>query len=362
MYLLFTQSINTYRTENNIISRIGAKDLTMVSTTQKRAQQAEYAMQLAQSSNQSQIGKDYDLGPGYDDGSRLKPRRRPSGGIEDINIISNIGQDSQQLKDRRKSQQQEYAQQLQSQQQQKLRRDSAPSSPRNSNTPRTQDASIYNSKDSQTNSIRSNYNNTDYDNGSSNKNNFNNNIDNKNSNDKNYDNNNNNNNNNNNVHSKNSVVNFGADPNTEALKKKEMKIVYAKQLQEQKLSLQNGRSKVTSESGSGSQFQQGRNSENGNGINYNSNSSQSEYLKSNKDTMIDDDMKRLGINEDDKNILNAAMIKRSQQKKYFDDITSAAAAPPIMSARIPLRGSGAGFGVGGQQQRIEEQGIYISRI
>ena len=74
----------------------------MVSTTQKRAQQAEYAMQLAQSSNQSQIGKDHDFGPGYDDGSKLKPRRRPSGGIEDINIISNIGQDSQQLKDRKK--------------------------------------------------------------------------------------------------------------------------------------------------------------------------------------------------------------------------------------------------------------------
>ena len=347
MYLLFTQSINTYRTENNIISRIGAKDLTMVSTTQKRAQQAEYAMQLAQSSNQSQIGKDHDFGPGYDDGSKLKPRRRPSGGIEDINIISNIGQDSQQLKDRRKSQQQEYAQQLQSQQQQKLRRDSAPSSPRNSNTPRTQDASIYNSKDSQTNSIRSNYNNTDYDNGSSNKNNFNNNIDNKNSNDKNYDNNNNNNNNNNNVHSKNSVVNFGADPNTEALKKKEMKVAYAKQLQEQQSNLQNGRSRVTSESG--------RTFESGNGSNYNSNSSKSEYLKSNKDSIIDEDMKRSGKYEDDKNIVNAAMIKRSQQKKYYDDITSAAAAAPITSARVPLRGSGAG--AGGQQQRIEEQGI-----
>ena len=352
MYCNFTLSTNTCRTENNIISRIGAKDSTMVSNTQKRAQQAEYAMQLAQSSNQSQIGN---CGLGYDDGSRSKPRRRPSGGIEDINIISNIGQDSQQLKDRKKSQQLEYAQQLQSQQQQKQRRDSTPSSPRNSNTPRIQGASIYNSQDSPTNSIRSDNKNND---GSSNKNFYNDNIHNRNSdkNDNNYD------NNNNIVHSKNSVVNFGADPNLEALKKKEMKIAYAKQLQEQKLSLQNGRSKVTSDSGSGSQFQQGRNSENGNGSNYNSNTSQSESLKSNKDTIFDDDMKRSGKNEDDKNILNAAMIKRSQQKKYFDDITSAAAAPPIMSARIPLRGSGAGSGIGGQQQRIEDQGIHISQI
>ena len=158
---------------------------------------------------------------------------------------------------------------------------------------------------------------------------------------------NNNNNNNNNVHSKNSVVNFGADPNTEALKKKEMKIAYAKQLQEQQSNLQNGRSRVTSESGSTFEI--------GNGSNYNSNSSKSEYLKLNKDSIIDDDMKRSGKYEDDKNIVNAAMIKRSQQKKYYDDITSAAAAAPITSARVPLRGSGAG--AGGQQQRIEEQGI-----
>ena len=106
--------------ESNI-SRIGANDLSMISPTQKRAQQAKYALQLAESDSRSLSYKNSP--PKTDDNSaRSKPRRVQSTEItiEDNNIISNIGQDSQLMKDRKKQQQQVYAQQLQSQQQHKL--------------------------------------------------------------------------------------------------------------------------------------------------------------------------------------------------------------------------------------------------
>jgi hypothetical protein len=111
------------------------------------------------------------------------------------------------------------------------------------------------------------------------------------------------------------VVNFGSDPDAEAAKKREMKMAYGRQLQDQQYSNQSAkgyevsgcaRTDVLSEAVSSS-----RNS------NGNSNS---------------------GKEDERSGAVSAAELKKMQQRKYYDEITAAAAASPITSARKALKG------------------------
>ena len=111
------------------------------------------------------------------------------------------------------------------------------------------------------------------------------------------------------VSSKSGVVNFGSDPDAEAAKKREMKIAYGKQLQDQQYNNQSAKSdevnstvrkNVLPEAGSSS---------------YNS-----------------------GKEDDRINAVSAAELKKMQQRRYYDEITAAAAASPITSARQSLKG------------------------
>ena len=110
------------------------------------------------------------------------------------------------------------------------------------------------------------------------------------------------------------VVNFGGDPEAEAAKKREMKMAYGKQLQDQQYSNRSAKSydvsgtartDVRLEAGAGSST-------------YNNNNSSKE--------------------EDRINAVSAAELKKMQQKRYHDEITAAAAASPITSARQSLKG------------------------
>ena len=294
-FLIFLILISDDRFESNI-SRIGASDLTMVSPSQKRAQQAKYAQQLAEGSSRPQSFRDDPYRDPYknNDDGKAKPRRRQSVEvtIEDVNVISNIGQDSQMMKDQKKLQQQEYAQQLQSQQQQKQRQDSAPANPYISNTPRGQMSPGGNPY-----SARSNH--TDSYNSSS-------------------------------PPSKSSVANFGPDPNAEAARKREMKIEYARQLQEQ----QNHKERSSPEK---------------------PRSAYREPAEQDRGSQRPMSMREYGADEskDDRGkSLSVAELKRLQQRQYHDEITMAAAAPAIYSERAPLKGGG--------QQRMQGDG-YDSR-
>ena len=108
-------------------------------------------------------------------------------------------------------------------------------------------------------------------------------------------------------------MNFGPDPNAEAAKKREMKIAYARQLQEQQYKQQEPMNKPPPRTGS----------------NYGYSDSVSDEQNSMRDHVIDDGR----MNRD--NLLSA---KRQQQKQYHDEITRAAAAPAIYSERGSLRG------------------------
>jgi hypothetical protein len=117
------------------------------------------------------------------------------------------------------------------------------------------------------------------------------------------------------------VVNFGSDPDADAAKKREMKMTYGKQLQDQQFCNQSAkgyevsgsaRTDVRSEAVSISR----NNSSNGNS-NGNSNS---------------------GKEDERSNAVSAAELKKMQQRKYYDEITAAAAASPITSARKALKG------------------------
>ena len=77
----------------------------MVSPSQKRAQQAKYAFELADANAKSeQVRALNQKRVNGDVGHGAKSRRTPSAevSIQDSNIISSIGQDDQQLKERRK--------------------------------------------------------------------------------------------------------------------------------------------------------------------------------------------------------------------------------------------------------------------
>lgn len=113
------------------------------------------------------------------------------------------------------------------------------------------------------------------------------------------------------------VVNFGSDPDAEAAKKREMKMAYGKQLQDQQHSNQSikgyevsgsARTDVRSEAVSSSRNSNGHS---------NSNS---------------------GKEDERSNAVSAAELKKMQQRKYYDEITAAAAASPITSARKALKG------------------------
>lgn len=174
----------------------------MVSPSQKRAQQAKYAFELAEANANSQHARDQTRVNG-DGGHGVKPRRRLSAevSIEDSNIISSIGQNDQQLKERRKMLQLEYAQQLSNQQSQRHQQNPSPIS---SPSKIVSDASPYSSRSNS----RDNY----YGENS-------------------------------NAVSKSGLVNFGSDPDVEAEKKRVMKAAYGRQLNDQQSRANESRSR-----------------------------------------------------------------------------------------------------------------------
>ena len=121
------------------------------------------------------------------------------------------------------------------------------------------------------------------------------------------------------------VVNFGSDPDAEATKKREMKMAYGKQLQDQQFSNQSAKSfevNMNNTTRADSRPEGALRS-------YNSNSNNN----SSKDKDRDRDK------EDERiNAVSAAELKKIQQRRYHDEITAAAAASPITSARQSLKG------------------------
>lgn len=187
------------------ISLIGASDSSIVSPSQKREQQAKYAMQLAEGAANSRSARS------QVDNFASRPSRRVSVDItmEDASNISQIGQDSQQLKERRKMQQFEYAQQLSNQQSQRHFQNNSPvldKSPRSHDngmqSARGHSGSSSYSKDGSPTANRS------------------------------------------------GMVNFGTDPTVEAAKKRETKAAYGRQLLEQQNSEQGMKSRAGSRSDS----------------------------------------------------------------------------------------------------------------
>ena len=113
------------------------------------------------------------------------------------------------------------------------------------------------------------------------------------------------------------VVNFGSDPDAESAKKREMKMTYGKQLQEQQYSNQSSKGYEVSDSARTDVRSETLSSSRNSNRNSNGNSSK----------------------EDERsNAVSAAELKKMQQKKYYDEITAAAAASPITSARKALKG------------------------
>ena len=174
----------------------------MVSPSQKRAQQAKYAFELAEANAKSQHVRDQTRVNG-DAGHGGKPRRRLSAevSIEDSNIISSIGQDDQQLKERRKMLQLEYAQQLSNQQNQRHQQNPSPIS---SPAKIIRDASPHSSRGNNRDSYYGD---------------------------------------NSNAVSKSGLVNFGSDPTAEAEKKRVMKAAYGRQLDDQQSRANDSRSR-----------------------------------------------------------------------------------------------------------------------
>lgn len=113
------------------------------------------------------------------------------------------------------------------------------------------------------------------------------------------------------------VVNFGSDPEAEAAKKREMKMAYGKQLQDQQYSNQSAKGYEVSGSARSDLRSEAVSSSRNNNSNGNSNS---------------------GIEDERSSAVSAAELKKMQQRKYYDEITAAAAASPITSARKALKG------------------------
>lgn len=117
------------------------------------------------------------------------------------------------------------------------------------------------------------------------------------------------------------VVDFGSDPDAEAMKKREMKMAYGKQLQDQQFSNQSAKSYEVSNTTRADTRPDGA------GRSYNSNSN----INSNSSKDKDKEDERI-------NAVSAAELKKIQQRRYHDEITAAAAASPITSARQSLKG------------------------
>lgn len=286
--------------DNNMMNCIGSTSIK--SPDQKRAQQAKYAQQLAEGSSRTK-----DL---YREQERLPARRQPvDNSIDDVNIISSIGQNSELLKDKKKLQQQKYAQQLLNQQQEKQYQNSKFYSDRES--PKSNTEYNRDNKGSALGLSSSPYDkriNNDYDTGS-----------NKNSS-----------NNSNSVNSSNSVVNFGRDPETESALKREKKLAYARQLDEQQYNEQYSKSKYA-DSPSGNRGGDNR----GDRSNAHQPFDTRGYNRDDNGGYSDRNIDR---NNDTNNIppLSATELKRMQQRQYYDEITRAAQAPEISSERTSL--------------------------
>jgi hypothetical protein len=109
------------------------------------------------------------------------------------------------------------------------------------------------------------------------------------------------------------VVNFGSDPDAEAAKKREMKMAYGKQLQDQQYTNQSAKGyEVSSSERTDVRAEAVSSSRNSNGTS--------------------------GKEDERSNAVSAAELKKMQQRKYYDEITAAAAASPITSARKALKG------------------------
>lgn len=119
------------------------------------------------------------------------------------------------------------------------------------------------------------------------------------------------------------VVNFGSDPDAEATKKREMKMAYGKQLQDQQFSNQSAKSYEVNMNNT----TRADSRPEGALRKYNSNSNSN----SGKDKDRDKEDERI-------NAVSAAELKKIQQRRYHDEITAAAAASPITSARQSLKG------------------------
>jgi hypothetical protein len=270
----------------------------MMSSAQKRERQLKYAQQLAEASN-SPLYRDRKVGQEYqrsseritNDDNYKETRGRSN--TDDLNVISAIGQDSQQAKDRKKTQQREYAQQLLTQQHQKKQEDqkqghspySSPKAPPN----RPKDSPYGNSG---RNSNRLNGSN-DYVNCEV---------------------------------SSNNVMNFGPDPNAEAARIKEGKTAYARQLQEQQRIGQEAKNDTSYPDGSGS-----------GSVSYRRdfNSSLSQVDRGYYDNEINEgEIERRSKGE---TVLSALELKRQQQRQYYNEITAAAAAPAITLQRGALK-------------------------
>lgn len=168
------------------ISLIGAGDSSVVSPSQKREQQAKYAMQLAEGAANSRSART------QVDNYVSKPSRRASAEIsmDEASTISQIGQDSQQLKERRKMQQLEYAQQLSNQQSQRHFQNNSPVL---DESPRSHDSGMHSARGGSSSYGKD---------GSP-------------------------------TGNRSGMVNFGTDPAVEAAKKRETKAAYGRQLLEQ---------------------------------------------------------------------------------------------------------------------------------
>ena len=125
------------------------------------------------------------------------------------------------------------------------------------------------------------------------------------------------------VSSRSGVVNFGSDPDAEATKKREMKMAYGKQLQDQQFSNQSAKSYEVSNTTHADSRPEGTERSYNSNVNSNSNSS--------KGRDRDKEDERI-------NAASAAELKKIQQRRYHDEITAAAAASPITSARQSLKG------------------------
>ena len=113
------------------------------------------------------------------------------------------------------------------------------------------------------------------------------------------------------------VVNFGSDPDAEVAKKREMKMAYGKQLQDQLYSNQSAKSYEVSGSA--------RTDVRPEAVSSSRNSNNNSTSTSSKE-------------DERSNAVSAAELKKMQQRKYYDEITAAAAASPITSARKALKG------------------------